>query len=361
MPEAINFSLKSIEDVAWVDLNTLTQTRKTYQPEGLEELSRAIESFDQEGRPQHELFHPIMVNLLDADAAAGYVDDLNLCHGTSHRFEDLRPRPDGRYAVIIAGHRRYMATGGLIEKYGADPAQSTLPCSVYENLSFREALRRQIDENMHQQLSVTETARAIQATYNYGIATGEYSKISDCIRDLPFGETKIRNALRFCELPDLLQDWVEGGHLPYGAAVALHPMMEGIQSRHHDLPAIEREKVMYEYMIAYALKIMNNQWSAGTVRSQVGDLIESWRKESDLVLFQADPYKIALQHRHRATRALFDGGLWRLRQFAETNMFQDMPPEQREAMASELEGLLRVIGSTASASAHEKPLLEYVG
>lgn len=354
--EGINFALKHVDDVSWAELNVLTQTRKTYQAEGLEELTRAIEAVDANGRPHNELFHPIMVNRLEPAQARQYLDDLNSCHGTQHRLEDLAPDHIGMYKIVIAGHRRRLATGEIISRQGADPTVSTVPCSVYESLSFREALRKQIDENTHQQLSVTEVARAIQATYKYGIARGDYRSIGDCVRDLPFGEDKVRSALKFCELPDILQDWVEAERLPYGAAVALHPMMDGLRSYYHDMPEEAREATILEYMTAYAIKIINHRWSKDVVRQQVTELLESRRTDQQLYLFQQDEYRIARRYRQQVTRELFSGGINRLRQFRETRVYQDMPAEHIEAMREELARLLEVLGGTATRSGDEAPL-----
>ena len=357
MVEAIHFELKHVQNVPWAELNVLSQTRKHMQPEGMDELTRAIESLDDEGRPRNELFHPPMVNRMDHAHAETYVADLNLCHGTSHTLDDLVLGSDGQYKVVIAGHRRRFAAGRLIDKYGADPATSTLPCSVYENLSFREALRKQIDENTHQSLSVTEVARAIQATYRYGIATGSYVSIPDCVHDLPFGDEKVRNALKFCELPDTLQEWVENGHLPYGTAVALHPMMAGMRNRYAHVPEDEREKIMLEYLIATGLSIINHRWSASNVRSHVNEILESWRKESDLTLFKMDELKIARAVRQERTRELFAGGINRLRKFFDLEVGKDLPLEQQEALREELENFAAKLGGAAAAlSGAESPM-----
>jgi len=356
MSEAIHFALKHIEDVSWAELNVLTQTRKGMQPEGMDELTRAIEAVDDNGKPRNELFHPIMVNSLDLKHAMQYLEDLNLCHGTNHTLDQLVKGTDSRYKAVIAGHRRRGATGRLIDKYGADPAESTVPCSVYENLSFKDALRKQIDENTHQSLSVIEVARAIQSTYRYGIATGDYVSIADCVRDLPFSEDKVRGALKFCELPEVLQEWVEDERLPYGAAVALHPMMDGLRRYHVELPEAEREGIVLEYMLAYGIKIINHRWSKEVVRAQVNELLESRRTDQQLYLFQQDEYRVALRYRQQATRELFNGGLNRLRQFRETGAYKDLPQEQREALVDELQRLVVVLGGTASLSGAEAPL-----
>lgn|GEM_PF-2846095 len=355
--EAIHFELKHVQAVSWAELNVLSQTRKTMQPEGMDELVRAIEAVDTHGQARNELFHPIMVNSLDREATEKYVADLNLCHGTDHDVDQLRQGDDGRYKIIIAGHRRHAAIGRLIEKQGADPTLSTIPSSVDENLEFRDALRKQIDENTHQSLSVTEVARAIQATYRYGIATGSYASIPDCVRDLPFGDEKVRNALKFCELPVTLQEWVENGHLPYGSAVALQPMMAGMRNRYAHVPEDEREKIMLEYLIATGLSIINHRWSASNVRSHVNEILESWRKESDLTLFMMDELKIARAVRQERTRELFAGGINRLRKFFDLEVGKDLPLEQQEALREELENFAAKLGGAAAAlSGAESPM-----
>lgn len=359
-PGGIEFMLKHVEQVPYSDLIALTQTRRQMRADGYDELERAIEALDIQGRPRNELFHPIMLNSLDAEHARAYVDDLNLCHGTSHQFDELVPAADGRYKIIIAGHRRHEAIGKIITRQGGSPATSTVPCSMYENLSFQEALRKQIDENTHQQLSVTEVARAIHATYRYGVAKGQYTSLSDCVRDLPFGEEKVRHALRFCELPPVVQQWVDDGHLAYGAAVALYPLMSGLEQRYARLPEEERASIITEYILAYAIQIIDKRWGRDVVRTQIEELLRSRETLEQLTLFQQDEQKLARQYRHRVTKDLFFGGINRLRQFYTLDMYQDMPPEQLEAMAEELQRFVISLGSVATNQQPERLPLQTV-
>ena len=364
-PRAIQFELQHPENLPWLYLNPATQTRKYYQPEGMEELTRAIRAVDASGEPQYKLFHPLMVNILDSDKAAEYIEDLNLCHGTEHTLDEFRPTEDGRYYFIIAGHRRHRAIGELIREEGANPALSTVPCSVYENLSFSDSLRIQIDENTHQSLSVTEVARAIQSSYKYGVATGKYSSIADCVRDLPFGEDKVRNALKFCELPEYLQEWVEDERLSYGSAVALHPLMLGLRKRHDNKSPEIAEAITQEYLLAFGLKIVKNGWNRSKVMEHVSELTQNWLKEGEeQTLFELDEYLVydeARKYRHRVTREFFGTGVNLLRHFraiAGGKLFDELPAEHKEAMLEDLRRLYLELGGTALETSDESVELD---
>ncbi len=347
---AVEFSLQSIEQVPHNFLNPLTQTRKIYQYEGLEELKAAILARDENNEPRYELFHPLMVNRVNDQGAAEYLADLNLCHGTEHTVEQLTRAEDGYFYIIIAGHRRHIATGSIIIDDGLDPS-TPVACSVYENLSFREALRKQIDENTHQQLSVTETARAIQASYRFGLAKGDYTSVADCIRDLPFGEYKIRNALKFCELPEEVQSLVEEEYINYGVAVALYPMIHTLHTIHANLCEEDRGEIVRNRLLEYAFRAMNNDWTKAIALKVVGEFINlhSVQQSLELSLNQESEVELARKARHIESKRLFSGGVNNLRAFfAVPGVYEDLPEEHKEAMAEELTGMIEKLGYTAT-------------
>lgn len=358
---SLEFGLRSVEQLPYDRLNVFTQTRKTFYEEDLEELVRSIESVDQDGRPRNELLHPPFVNILDRSAAEKYLVELNACHKTAHALEEATPLDDGRYAVVVAGHRRRLAIGRIIAKQHADPATSTVACNVAYDLGFAEALRIQIEENTHLQLPVYEVARAIQATYRYGVERGDFTSVADCVKALPFGEEKVRNALRFCEMSEFVQNAVEDGRIGYGVAVALYPAMQGLRQKYADLPPDEMEEVVQHSIQTWVLRAIENEWSRTVVVKQVAEIIASIKKEFafDMQLFEFDDVAAARQQRQQAYRELFTGGLSRMRAFvglaSQAELFKSLPVEHQEAVLEELDEFRTKLGSIALRS--EEPRL----
>lgn len=353
---SLEFGLKSVEHLPYDRLNVFTQTRKTFYEEDLEELVRSIESVDEVGRPRNELLHPPFVNILDKPEAEEYLQELNACHKTSHSLDEAVALDDGRYAIVVAGHRRRLAIGRIIAKQDADPATSTVASNVAYNLTFAGALRIQIEENTHLQLPVHEIARAIQATYRYGIDRGDFKTVADCVKALPFGEEKVRNALRFCEMSEFVQNAVEDGRIGYGVAVALHPAMVRLRQKYSELAPEEAEQIVQNRIEAWVLRTIENEWSRTIVSKQVSEMIESMKKEQafNLRLFEFDDVSAARQNRQRAYRELFTGGLSRMRAFVsmanQAELFRSLPIEHQEAILVELDEFRIKLGSIAVTS-----------
>lgn len=350
---SLEFGLKSVEHLPFDRLNVFTQTRKAFYEEDLEELVRSIESLDEAGRPRNELLHPPFVNILDRASAEKYLIELNACHKTDHRLDEAVPLHDGRYAIVVAGHRRRLAIGRIIARQHADPTTSTVASNVAYNLEFAEALRIQIEENTHLQLPVYEIARAIQATYRYGVERGDFTSVADCVKALPFGEEKVRSALRFCEMSEFVQNTVEDGRIGYGVAVALYPAMLRLRQKYADLPPEEAEEVVQHSIQTWVLRAIENEWSRTIVARQVAEMIESMKKEAafDMKLFEFDDVAAARQQRQQAYRELFTGGLSRMRAFvglaAQAELFKSLPLEHQEAILEELDEFRMKLGSIA--------------
>ncbi len=348
-PLAIHFGLESVVRLPFDRLNVFTQTRKTHSEEALQELVRSIEAKDDQGRPRNVLLHPPFVSVLDPDKADKYVDDLNKCHRTVHSLDEARPLDDSTYPVVVAGHRRRLAVGRIIAKQSADPSLSTVSSNVVYNLGFSDALRVQIEENTHLQLPMCEVARAIQSTYRYGIELGEFKSVADCVRVLPFSKTKIHEALRFCELPLFIQDWVEDDRLSYAAAVALYPAMKVFEKMFDDLPITDRNETVLYHMMTWGIRIINKGWGKDKVASQVAEFIASQQIDNNLRLFSVDEKVVARRQLQSAYRELFDGGLGRLRSFValagQADLFRKLPPEQQETILGELDDFRRHLGS----------------
>lgn len=348
----IRFGMHQPVDMPWDSIHPLTQTRRAMSAEGVEELKGAMTRTGPDGEKSYLMMHPMQVNVLGPDEAGSYVSDLNGCHGTSHSLADVPIGPDGRYYIPIAGHRRHRAAGEIITEAGASRTLSTVPVSPYEGLSFKEALDLQMAENSHRALSPTEEARAIRARYDIGLADGEFQTTADCVRALPFGESKIRTALRFCELPDFLQDWVEDGRLTYGVAVELHPLMEALRTRYKDKTVEEREKIVDETLQTEGLHVMREGWSRGFVAERIKQRVVALTDYEPLQLFAVDEVKRARDERNTAYRGLVTRGLELVRTFRELGdgtegYFAQLPPEQQEAIRQELVSTAKLLGWSA--------------
>ena len=200
--------------VPFEGVNVLPQGRKTF--EDIEELAENISNYGLMNLP--------IVATLDEEHAIQYLNVINTLWGTEFKIEELTSLPDAdgspSYTVLIAGERRYRAckelrdAGRFEEVFGRDE----LEVSYRNNIPPMEAIFRQASENTY--MSVPPHEEAVYYSEMYRIikmADPNYS-LAQFARKVGRNERKVREALRFCMLPQQIQDYVKDGFIPYGTA-----------------------------------------------------------------------------------------------------------------------------------------------
>jgi hypothetical protein len=200
--------------VPFESVNVLPQGRKTF--EDIEELAENIADYGLMNLP--------IVATLDTAHATQYLDVINTLWGTAFNIDDLRSLPDEEgnptYTVLIAGERRYRACKELRDEGRFEDVfgREELEVSYRNNIPPMEAIFRQASENTY--MSVPPHEEAVYYNEMYRIikmADPNYS-LAQFARKVGRNERKVREALRFCMLPDQIQDYVKDGFIPYGAA-----------------------------------------------------------------------------------------------------------------------------------------------
>lgn len=229
------------------DISTLTQVRKTYAIQ--EDL---IPSFLARGQ-----ITPGMAAALLPDQAQIYVDTVNAIYGSTHVVDELVPlRLDGTvyYVVLFAGHRRHLTIlhinegiehGTIVppgERYSRD-----YRVDLYFDISAEEAIELQFHENRHSAPPLHEEAGAAWRFYRYKRRENPELTVGQFARSIGRTGEWVRNALRFCSLPESVQGYVVGEHdlktwmkkpqIPYGILVNIARLAEGYRDiTGEDLP-----------------------------------------------------------------------------------------------------------------------------
>lgn len=142
---------------------------------------------------------------------------------------------NGRYFVLLAGHRRLEALIRLREKFGKEWFYSsfyhqmgeevhhgTIPVTMYSSLKPCEAVRIMLEENLQRSdVPLPTQAEAVQGMYELAVDRGERLTANDFASRYGMPVSFVANALRFCELPKLLRKAVEDGSFKWGCAIQL--------------------------------------------------------------------------------------------------------------------------------------------
>lgn len=139
------------------------------------------------------------------------------------------------YYVLIAGERRCKSFK-LLLTVGCQNCQQEFgegPCHVRHfgteevevrlgiNMKPIAALFRQMAENTHHRVPPHEEAAAYARTFRLAKNLWEDMPLSLFAKVVGRGTDTIRNAIRFCELPEGIQTAVQKGQIPYGIAVEI--------------------------------------------------------------------------------------------------------------------------------------------
>ena len=277
-PEPIitrEFGPDNLRAVLYPELNVVSQMRQLYETEPLEELSASIDL--------HGLMHQLTVAELTPEQCVDYLEGVNKVWKSDHGIDELAVNQAGNYYIVIAGHRRHLAIGKLIEDHGWEPDGIAIISNVHEDILAFEALKLQLSENVMAQPKPYEFAYAVRELYEVGLLEGRFSSVAAFARELEFKEDKVRNAVRYCMLPGRVRQLVERSSLSYSASLELVPLLQAYLEREDPSDVIDEE------VFTVAVKGMLNNWNQAETRKMVIARISALRDgQADLQdLFEA--------------------------------------------------------------------------
>jgi len=230
-----------IEKVSLSSINILPQPRKTF--ENIEELAENIAT--------NGLLNPLIVACFSEKETRSYLNVINEIWGTLIRIKSLTPNDQGCYNILIAGERRFRALKYLwqngcqrcLEEYGKEFSgvcfnrhfeDSKVGISLWKNISASKALFFQFSENIHEPVPASEEAEAYQRLFLLVRSLDPKFSMTKFARSVGRSVATISNAVKFCELPDLVRKAagvpVKQGGIPYGVALQLSRLQKSGES-----------------------------------------------------------------------------------------------------------------------------------
>jgi len=184
------------------------QPRRVF--DGIEELRDSI--------LENEMFSLPIVAALSKLAFGEYTAVINELWCTDFDPGSFKPFKDGKYYVLIAGERRTRAHC-LLAKEWKVPWEYLV--HLREDIPALAALFIQFAENTHRRVPPDQEAYSYNQFFRVLKKRHPETTLAKFARMVGRSSEAIRNALRFCELPEKVRIMVEEKHLHYSVAVEL--------------------------------------------------------------------------------------------------------------------------------------------
>jgi len=212
-------------------INVLPQPRKTF--EKIPELANNI--------AENGLLSSPIVAEFDEEGAAQYLEVINEIWKTDFTVKDLK-RFSSKYYILIAGERRLRSLRFLWERgcdfcreeYGQEESgicfkrhfqDEKIGASLWRDISPFRALFFQFSENIYDPPLPAEEAEAYQRLFKLVRQIDEKFSIAKFARCIGKNPQTISNALAFCQLPEVIQEYgkrpIKKGGIPYGIILQL--------------------------------------------------------------------------------------------------------------------------------------------
>ena len=226
----IDFGPKSVSPVTYALINELPQqVRKTYEPAQIDDLAIAmtIPPPSDGAEVEFDMFNPLLCAHLSHEDTVQYLKEYSEFYGVETDVSELRPDENGRYTILISGHRRKRAIRQLISENDLDISKVRAHVNQRDSITFEKALVAQVRENTYEKVPPEEVARHIEQFYKYLCSTQpEKPTYREIARKLGQSESIVRTALRFCSLPEEIQELAHNKTLPYSILVKLDKIHE---------------------------------------------------------------------------------------------------------------------------------------
>lgn len=217
-------------------INILSQPRKTF-----EDIEVLAESIAHSG-----LLKPPVIARLTPQQAEAYLAALNDLWGTRHALRELTPALEDStcvYYILIAGERRTRALRHL-EQRGCEACRATygeeevgrcferhfksplIEARICRGITAEDALDMQFSENTHHPVPAHEEANAYVRLFRLRRMRDAGYTLAGFARAMGRSPQTIKNALKFCLLPESIQKLVSSGKIRYGVALQLCRLQE---------------------------------------------------------------------------------------------------------------------------------------
>lgn len=282
--------------LGWIAV--LPQPRQTF--EGIEELAWDI--------AQSSFLYPPIVCAFDKGFFEKYLEVINRIWGMGFNSQNLPQGADGKVYTLIDGERRIRAAqylldhscedcglnGGCFEKHFPG---GLLELTICRNISPHKAISIQFRANMHMSVPAHEEAEAMARNWRFIKQVDPSFSLARFAREIGRSPDTVRNAVKFCELPEEIQDMVRRKYIPYGIALELaRAQANGVK---------DVRNLMTDAMVGKQ-KVSEFR---GIIDGRIRDL-KSGQQSLDLIFQEIQETEARQKHLRRVAGEQFLGGVW---------------------------------------------------
>ena len=207
-------------------INVLAQPRKTF-------LEIDVLGDDVAKKNLHEL---LRIARFDFEHCKRYISEVNEIWKTGFMMEEMVPVQENGslvFYVLLDGERRYRSCiylrdkgctscreefgpGGCYERHFGD---LRVEARVEDNISPDEAIDIQASANIHHRVPLHEEAHFYDYLYKVRKRRDPKYTVTEHAKRMGRKSEAIRLAMRFCDLPEKIQDYVEDGQVRWGIGI----------------------------------------------------------------------------------------------------------------------------------------------
>jgi len=264
----MNKKLKFQGDYLPLDvINVLVQPRRTF--DNIIELANNI--------AENGILNPPVVIALNDYECITYLDNVNYVWKTEYKIQNLKKFKWNKkeyFFILVAGERRFRSYKILFEKgcttcqeenhslkygecYKKHFSRNEVEVRICTGASPTEALYLQLSENIHMRVPPEEEAHAYKTVFLAEKHRDNKFSLTSFARKVGRSVDTIRKALKYCDLPDFIQNEVETGNLKYGLALELSRLKD-IGLDENDLKFWLIRALLNKNNIAHFREIINN-------------------------------------------------------------------------------------------------------
>ena len=237
-------------------VNELEQIRTEYNTQGIEDLAAQVRTPDGV-EPYFKLVQSIRIaEFTNRESLENFLKDFRLYYGGAVEvsIDELSPEPDGSIRILNYGHRRCRAVSAACKPHSYQPTRTDVKMEIDTNPTFEEFIGAQYRENEHQRPSIVDEANNIRRLHEFyaNKNDGKHLTQAELARRCGYNENKIRDALRFTELPSEVLAFYEYGLVNYSTAVEAWRLIDVYEQYLHTMyperfpkgsPSLKREAV----------------------------------------------------------------------------------------------------------------------